>query len=324
MTAVYRFSRVQRLLAALLLGWVAGMLALPVSAQTPTPDLATYEQWLREARIAAQRNDRLGLEQVAANLVDTTTVMLPDETTVPVDNQWLRAALDTAEPDLQAIDRRLGALLDALAQPDRTVPADAREQLRTILSRPPFATAEAGSGGLIAGFFDWLFRLLARLFRPFEVGAGTGQALTWFFAIVGGVLIIGVLVYLLRGMQFSLTRATEIADETDDPEANLTANTALQQASTLAHGGDYRTAVRYLYLSSLLWLDEHQLLRYDRALTNREYLERLRDNTEVRAALSPIIDTFDQVWYGHAPLDDEGFAAYRRQVDSLRRSRVRG
>ncbi len=320
MTLRYCLSWRHRLLPALLMGWIAGMLALPVSAQTTTPNLATYEQWLRAARIAAQRDDRLGLEQVAANLIDTTMVMLPDETTVPVDNQWLRAALDTAEPDLQAIDMRLGALLDALAQPDRTVPKDAREQLHTILSRPPFATAEAG-GGLIAGFFDWIVRLLARLFRPFDVGAGTGQAITWFFAIVGGLLIIGVLVYLLRGMQFSLTREAVVADDTDDPEANLTANTALQQASTLAHGGDYRTAVRYLYLSSLLWLDEHRLLRYDRALTNREYLERLRDNAEVRAALSPIIDTFDRVWYGHAPLDDEGFAAYRRQVDNLRRSR---
>ncbi len=321
MTIIYRLSWRQRLLLLLLCGWVVGMLPLPASAQTSTSDLATYEQWLREARIAAQRNDRLGLEQVAAHLVATTAVMLPDETTVPVNNQWLREALDVAEPDLQSIDMRLGALLDALAQPDLTAPDDARQQLRTILSRPPFATAEAGESGLIASFFEWVLRMLARLFDPVTVGANTGQAITWIFACLGGVLIIGVLVYLLRGMQFSLTREAQVANETDDPEANLTANTARQQAVTLARGGDYRTAVRYLYISSLLWLDEHRLLRYDRALTNREYLELLRDNAELRADLSAIIDTFDRVWYGHASLDDEGFTTYRQQVDSLRRSR---
>jgi hypothetical protein len=40
--------------------------------------------------------------------------------------------------------------------------------------------------------------------------------------------------------------------------------------------GDYRTAVRYLYLSLLLLLEEHGLLRYDRPLTDREYLQASR------------------------------------------------
>lgn len=322
MVAFYRCTLVQRLLLGMVAGWVASLLAVSVNAQTTVPDLFTYEQWLREARIAAQRGDRLGLEQVATRLIETSAVQMSDAATVPVNNQWLREALAATEPDLESIDQQLGALIEALAQPDPAAPADARQRLEEILNRPPFAeTGSSAENGLVARFFDWLGRVLVRLFNPISVGPTTGSAITWFFAVVGGVLVIGVLVYLLRGMLFSLTPEAQDATAEEDPEANLTANTALHQASTLAQEGDYRTAVRYLYLSSLLWLDEHGMLRYDRALTNREYLERLRDNAELRARLTPIIDTFDQVWYGHLPLDDESFAAYRQQVDGLRRIR---
>ena len=91
-----------------------------------------------------------------------------------------------------------------------------------------------------------------------------------------------------------------------------------KQAGEIARGGDYRAAMRYLYLSALLWLDERDMLRYDRALTNREYLERLRDNAMLRERLRPMVETFDQVWYGHAPLDAQALAAYRAQVEALR------
>jgi hypothetical protein len=98
----------------------------------------------------------------------------------------------------------------------------------------------------------------------------------------------------------------------------MSAQAALQEAETLSRGGDYRTAVRYLYLSTLLLLDERNLLRYDRALTNREYLDRVRENPALRARMAPIVDTFDRVWYGHMPIDAESFAAYQRQVEELR------
>jgi hypothetical protein len=139
----------------------------------------------------------------------------------------------------------------------------------------------------------------------------------WFIIGICVLLLLLVFGYLLLSLRRSLgSEARPLA--TDDPDAGLTATAALQQASGLARGGDYRTAVRYLYLSSLLWLDEQNMLRYDRALTNHEYLERLHDSPELRARLVPIVETFDRVWYGHADLDAESFAAYERQVAALR------
>lgn len=294
------------------------MLTAPAQAQTSPPDLETYTLWLREAQAAAGRGDRLGLEDVAGRLAGAAGVRLPDGATIAVDNGWLREALQDAEPDMATIGVRLGAILDALAQPPGAAPADARDRLKQILDKPPFTRPEARPPpAWWTGFWEWVGRALESLFRPLgRAATGNAEPIAWAIGIVGLILLLGVIAYIVRGLRRGMI--AEASAGGDDPEANLTAKTALDQAGGLARGGDYRTAVRYLYLSALLWLDERNILRYDRALTNREYLERVRDNPALTARLAPVVETFDRVWYGHLPIDAETFAAYRRQVEELR------
>jgi len=312
------------LLAGILFSVLCSLFSGSASAQSQPPDLETYSGWVREAFAAAQRSDRLGLEDAAARLVATTSVRLPGEATIAADNGWLRDALRETEPDLPAIAERLGAIIDALAQPPSAAPADARERLQRMLDQPPFKRPDAPQApAWLRDFVDWLVRMLESVFEPLgRISPTGGRTVAWAIAVVGAALLIGVLVYLLRGLRRGLVAGAHADDS--DPEANLTARTALDQAGGLARGGNYRTAVRYLYLSALLWLDERDILRYDRALTNREYLERVRDNPALRERLAPIVETFDRVWYGHLPIDAESFAAYERQVEDLRREGVRG
>ena len=290
--------------------------AAPARAQSAPPDLPTYTGWLREAYAAAQRGDRLGREDAAARLEAAVRVRLPDGTDVPADNSWLRAALNVPAPDMAAIGARLGAVLDALALPDSAAPPDARARLRDILARPPFAENTLSDNGWWQAFWSWIGRLLESLFRPVGRAVSVaGEPTAWVFAIGGGILLLLVIAYVVRGLRRNVVRA---AEANDDPEAHLTASTALEQAGGLARGGDYRTAVRYLYLSALLRLDERNILRYDRALTNREYLERVRENPALRAQLGAVVEPFDRVWYGPLPLDAATFANYERQVEKLR------
>jgi hypothetical protein len=292
----------------------------PAAAQDAPVDVATYESWLREAVAAAQRNDRLGLEDVARRLTAAEEVRTADGSRIAVDNGWLSAAMDTPDPDFAQIETRLGALLDAMVQPASSAPDDARQQLADILSRPPFVEPEPLGDTFFTRVLDWLFDWLDALFGPaFDTGTTTGNVLGWLLVALCVVLVGGVLLYLLLNLRRTMAQEARTSEQ-HDPEAQLTANSALQQASTLARGGDYRTAVRYLYLSSLLWLDERGMLRYDRALTNREYLDRLADNPELHARLQPIVDTFDRVWYGHVLLDTEDFRQYQQQVEALRKS----
>jgi hypothetical protein len=307
----------QRILPILLL-LCTFILPAPLQAQEDVLTLDEYAALVREATAAARRSDRVGLEEVAGRLTQVERVQLDIDTTIAVDNGWLRAALGGNDPDFTRVADRLGAISDSLAQPPSAAPADARERLQAILDRPPFADPpENPPPRWLIDFFDWLGRVLDWLFSPLG-GAPTAasEIMAWVIGIIGLLVLIGLAIYFLRGVRRGV--AQEARATPDDPDANLTARTALGQATSLARDGDYRTAVRYLYLSALLWLDERDQIVYDRALTNREYLEQLRANPALQARLAPVIETFDRVWYGHSQIDAQTFETYRRQIDALR------
>jgi hypothetical protein len=292
----------------------------PVSAtvQSDPPDLSVYESWLREAFAAAQRGDRIGLEEVAGRLTAVTAVRFPDGTVVPVDNAWLQEALASPAPDLAVIGSRLGALIDALAQPPSSAPADALDRLERLLESPSFDPPTFEPPQWVIDALDWLAQVIETITRP--VGAVAPQAtnvVAWIIVLVGVALLLAVIIYLAINVRRGIVRDARIATKGDDYVP--TASEVFDQASVLAHNGDYRAAVRSLYLSALLWLDEEDLLRYDRALTNREHLERAQRHPDLLLRLKPVIETFDQVWYGHAPVDAALFAAYRQQIETLRR-----
>ncbi len=311
----------------LMLMWIVGLLLLggrPATAQQPPPDPLpdprTYEIWIREALIAAQRGDLLGLESAADRLTAADAVQLADGTTVPVDNAWLAQAMDTPTPDTVEITARLQAILDTLARPRAAAPADAQQQLAELLSRPPFAEPERPD--LDLSWLEQLLRPLLEWLEPlFRPATEVGQAASPLFnVIVTGVsllLLLVVLVVLVRSLRRSTVSVARTAPDPDDPDARLTPAEAVSHAQSLAHAGDFRTAMRYMYLALLLRLDAANLLRYDRALTNYEYLEQLRDNPQLRTQITPIIQTFDRVWYGNEPLDAAGFQAYAQQVAAL-------
>ncbi|MEN9937740.1 MAG: hypothetical protein RLZZ387_4319 [Chloroflexota bacterium] len=316
-------SGVSRHLARL---WPALALALalalvaPAAAQERPPDLPTYAAWVREAAAAARRGDRIGLEESGARLTAVTAVRLADGSTLPADNRWLAAELAGSDPDMGLAAARLGALADALALPPGAAPADAQDRLREILSRPPLDRSAPEPPRWWLNFLDWLGRVLELILRPMaDAAPATGNATAWVVGAVGGLLLLGVLGYLLLGLRRSVVSGAR--ERSDDHEARLTSRAALDQAGETIRAGDSRSAVRYLYLAALLWLDERGQLRYDRALTNREYLEHVRDNPELFGRLAPIVATFDRVWYGHAALSDEELERYRRQVEQLRGER---
>jgi hypothetical protein len=307
------------LLAALALALLSA-----AAAQAQALNMDGYLRLLREAHAAAERRDQIGLEQVAPTLAAVRSVALPEGGSAPADNRWLTVALEAPRPDMPAIAARLGALIDALSYRSDPPAADAEERLRAMLAKPPFSQADAPRAPSWLGeLLRWLFELLDRAFSPVSRAAAQGGGgLAWLMAGLG-LLIVGVVLALwLRGLRHAL--APSARPQRDDPEATLSAGEAAQRASDLARAGDYRRAARMLYLSSLLWLDENGRLRYDRSLTNREYLSHLGNDPALRERLRPVVETFDRVWYGDVALDAAGFAAYEGQVAALRETQRDG
>ncbi len=309
----------------LLLGalWVAGLSPLlrvtPAAAQETALSLAAYEQALREARVAAERGDRISLELVAPRLISATAVALPGGGNAPVDNRWLAEELARPEPRLPLIAARLGALLDTLAGAGPPPPEDALQRLEDILARPPFGRSEPQPRE--PGALEWFFERLARLFERLDgpVGEAAGHSATvagWALLAAGSALVIAVLWLWLRGLRRTLRVEARLDAP---PEAAIrNASEARERADELACRGEYREAVRVLALAALLWLDERGRLRYEPHQTNREHLARLRDRPPLHERLAPVVETADRVWYGGAPIDAQGYAEYARRVGELR------
>ena len=128
---------------------------------------------------------------------------------------------------------------------------------------------------------------------------------------LGAVALGIVIVFFIRQIRVNLI--TEAFDDVSDTELEHveTERAALAHAETAEAASDFRGALRFLYLSAILHLQERGMLPYDRSLTNREYLHRAQTDIDLHTALGPAITIFDEVWYGHKPCDAETVANYR-------------
>ena len=189
-------------------------------------------------------------------------------------------------------------------------PADLAK-LRAILNAPPFAdqAIPESSGNNPFGWLDWLF--------------DPSQFITGCLTILAIIVVTGVIGYTALAIRGGLKREARrpIANGLEGEERNLSSVKAIQRADEVAVEGDFRKGVRYLYLSTLLWLEERGVLRYDRTLTNREVLEAVPTGSALRGRLTPVVQTFDRVWYGFDEIDQAAFDAFRQQVAGLREGR---
>ena len=320
------------ILALLALGLASlglASLVLAGSSQAAGPPLPIDEYWQQvqetQTLIASLENEpdetiRAQLLAAAGRWENITALALPDETRIPVDHSFLTSQLRADPPDLEQLDHLLTALLaarDTWSRPG-TPPPDT-ETLDQILARPEFQWPSEQPSPLAEWwkqlqqrFWEFIGRILSS-----SGSESTGVPLFQYaLTALGSLALILVLAYVLRGLLADFVAETEITPE-EIADKDITAATALKQAQLLSGEGDYRTAVRYLYLSSLLQLEERGLLHYDRSLTNREYLHTVAHLPQLAAILRDIVRVFDRVWYGFQPLDKAAYTRYADRVAEL-------
>lgn len=128
---------------------------------------------------------------------------------------------------------------------------------------------------------------------------------------LGAIALGVVIIFFIRQIRMNLiSEAHDEAAETELEQVE-TERAALARAETAEAASDFRGALRFLYLSAILHLQERGVLTYDKSLTNREYLHQAQADIDLHTALGPAITVFDEVWYGHKPCDAETVASYR-------------
>lgn len=307
--------------------WSVGLTAAHAQGvESPLP-LADYwgrvEQTLDLVELISDlpaEEQRLALQFEADRWQQTTGLTLDDGSQLNLDHGYLVSTL-RAEPTNLAVIRQM--LEDMLAARDSWPAAkhhsDDLAALQTILDRPAYKWHPEEPSALESWFIDLIRKLTQVLPAPDPQGEGITINIPVDLVVTFAGILILFFVFWFVGREFmgGLLLEAGAGPSTRDGGEPLTAARALQQAQGLSAAGDYRNAVRYLYLASLLRLDERGLLRYDRSRTNREYVRSVDDTPELASNLKDVIDVFDEVWYGYQPLDKSSYERFVERVSDL-------
>ena len=95
------------------------------------------------------------------------------------------------------------------------------------------------------------------------------------------------------------------------------------RARAFADKGDFREALRHLYLSLLVNLDARGVWRYDTRRTNWEHIQALRGEVSCAGLVAPMSELtrrFDRVRYGNAPAVQSDWMLFQSDVQALETS----
>ena len=314
-----------RLLPSLLILALLFAGAGSVLAQSGLLALADYWQLIADIRDGLNSADGAGVaarQTAVTQLTAITEIELPDGRIQPIDHSFFIQQLQNENVPLETVTTLLTAYHSSRqGWPAASLPQLDEAALDDILSQPEFNYAPA-EPNFLQRMWQSLRQAVEDFFlRLFPEQSNLRLPLNNLLVILAGVLVAVVLAFALRGLVTDFAADAAAAAEEALGGEPLTADLALQRAQDLSVGGDFRTAVRYLYLSALLLLEERGLLRYDRSLTNREYLRSVAHQPELAATLRQVIDVFDRVWYGFQTVNASEYAQYAQQVETLRQQK---
>lgn len=217
------------------------------------------------------------------------------------------------------------SLLSAFAQEQATSPRPAangkrveqmspevrKARMKAILSSPEFADSQPT-------LFDRVRQYIGRkiaaavkaIFGDAVESRNAVKAVSVGLAAVAMVLFVLLVAYVVARIGVRRMAARGASEDDDIYAGPETSNHALDEAERAARAGDYRSALRLMYLAMLLRLDDLELIRFDRTGTNWEYLSRLREHPEIHRMLHPITAAFDRKWYGREPADESDYRAF--------------
>lgn len=226
----------------------------------------------------------------------------------------------------------------------RTDARSAQTHARDILSRPEFQVPEpeAPEGpatpkveeppGAFQRFLKWLAEALEKLFERDEntpvrsttpittSGSGMGMANVLVVVLIAAVLVVLALL-LLRALGDKTKEAGPQLEVSTQDATTLAADpmNALSRppegwahlADELAARGEYREAVRGLYLALLSRLHRDGVIHYDTTLSNWDYLRQFRSRREWLPSFRELTLRFDFAWYGNLPVGADGYRDFR-------------
>lgn len=249
---------------------------------------------------------------------------------------WEDEDCESAEADL-----REGLKLYAELQ-SRPAPIDAHAKAAEILARPEFQHVESTPdevkpegdeapgwlATLFKRFLEWLRERKPDQQQRAPTPSGDVSMAGANAVMLGAlILVIGVLIFILVRSVRSKKSATAL-DETGglvqsalehDAMSALSkpAETWASLADGLAARGEFREAIRHLYLALLARLHRDGTINYDPTLSNWEYLRAFSGPSSAKSGFKELTRRFDFAWYGHLEIDSGSYQGFRQIAEPM-------
>jgi len=208
----------------------------------------------------------------------------------------MEVALDPNAGWLERFRRRIRSLGDSLVQalksPGQAVGRSLQRVLEWLFGKGTPAARPAPSG---SDEVDWMTGIKLALYGAMAAAAGW---LVWY----------GVRLWGRRRRKGAEEVAADATPRVPDLSAETVSAAALPEAGWLALAeelaakGEYRLAIRAIYLAELAYLAHRELVRLADAKSNRDYARELERRARalpgVREAFAGTVLAFDRVWYG--------------------------
>ncbi len=269
----------------------------------------------RDASVQRARDALAGIDGVTA-----------DGARYPTQHRDILTTLARMPPDVERALAEVETLRAALvAQQGARPDPQARAKLDTVLSDRAFRDAEPNWAQVQAlRFRSWLGEQIGKLFRPLDRINPPGPPkdapgvapVTSFLSLLGNpytLLALAAVAALILLILWLRRRAKRAKRAKRDPEfRERTAAEWQDHAAALAILGEYRAAVRALYLGTITALDERGLVPFDPALTDREYLRAAQtQHGWLAEPLRPFVRLVEGIVYANAPCGAGEYARAR-------------
>lgn len=236
-----------------------------------------------------------------------------------------------ADSAAEVRDQMIGSSASPIATPDQSqTTINPQDQAERILANPLYREqidtqeGESWLSTALENLFNRIGEWLSNLFRNRQEPNGSSlqaaAGLTEVMIVVLLAILAAFIIYMLAQIRFKKKNDNPETDSlVTDAEAGRNADQWLTEADKLAASGDFRAAIRCLYIASLVRMDEARLLRFERHETNWEHLYRFRDlpNKPGEFHLEPLTLRFDQAWYGFVPQSQSDVDWFKSEYRSL-------
>ena len=255
-----------------------------------------------------------------------------------VDNTWLYISLDSynAESDPQQRLAKLNEIAGRLKALDEHLrnavtegkQSNPRDKISEILNRPAYQPEqETAIGALtkrvlrkVRGFLGEVLSSLGRLIeRIFGVSSNNGLVSNLvLLAVAVAALIFGTM--MIKRMRLPRRKRKKTRTVLgEEVSAETTSHDLAEAGLAAARSGDFRLAVRKLYVSLLYELFERSLIELEESATNHEYLSKVSGFGALVGPMQYLTERFDYVWYGMFPSSAGDFAAYLASYEEAMR-----